>query len=422
MQRQVSRDVPAIKLIGRSNSPAAYEIRDFLKRSDVPVEWIEITDDNSAREIAGVDSLQDPRLPVCILERGTVLHSPTVHDLAVALQWFKEPRLPEYDVAVYGAGPAGLSAAVYGASEGLRTIVIEQSAIGGQAGSTSRVENYLGFPDGISGWELASRARQQAVRLGAEIIVTEEGLGGESENGRIIGFLSSGNKIVSRASVCATGIEYRKLNLPDEGRFLDRGLYYGAGSSEAQLCKGHVFIIGGGNSAGQAAINFARNAEKVTLLVRGNALRDTLSAYLAKRIETTENIEVCTRSTLTALHGDQSLKQITYRDARTGKEACADTNWVFVCIGGTPRTDWIRNKTLVKDSSGYIVTGQDLLKDGKPVEAWKLDRFPFFMESSIPGVFAAGDVRHGSIKRCAAAVGEGANVISIVQQYLTSHP
>ena len=220
-------------LFGLPNSSEAYELRDFLKRSGFPFEWIDLKTDDDARKLAGVTGLNDPRLPVCVMEKGSVLFRPTIRDLAAALDWFRGPKHERYDLAIYGAGPAGLSAAVYGASEGLRTIVLERSAVGGQAGSTYRIDNYLGFPDGISGWELASRARQQAQRLGAEIIVTAEGVGGETRDGWTVSWLSGGQEIVARATICATGVEYSRLGLVNEENYLGRGLFYGAGSNEA---------------------------------------------------------------------------------------------------------------------------------------------------------------------------------------------
>jgi thioredoxin reductase (NADPH) len=406
-------------LYGLPNSPEAYLLRDFLTRSGFPFEWIELKTDEDAKNLAGVSGRDDPRLPVCVLEHGSVLYRPTIHDLASAFDWFQRPKYDFYDLAIYGAGPAGLSAAVYGASEGLRTIVIERSAVGGQAGSTSHIENYLGFPDGISGWELASRARQQAQRLGAEIIVTAEGVGGDSIDGWAIGRLSDGHEIVSRAAICSTGVQYARLDLPDEDKYLGRGLFYGAGASEASRCKGHVFIVGGGNSAGQAAINFSQFADKITMLVRGECLKATLSTYLVQEIEAHRKIDVLLNTTLSALEGSGQLEFITFRDNLRGVETRAATNWTFICIGGSPHTDWAEPGTLLTDSAGYILTGEDLHGHPLPAELWSgTSRKPMFMESSLPGRFAAGDVRHNSIKRCATAVGEGATAVSMVHQFL----
>jgi len=407
------------RLFGLPKSPEAYELRDFLTRSGFPFEWVELKTDNDARRLAGVTGLDDPRLPVCLLERGSVLFRPTIRDLAAALDWFRGPKHEQYDLAIYGAGPAGLSAAVYGASEGLRTVVIERFAVGGQAGSTNRIENYLGFPDGISGWELASRARQQAQRLGAEIIVTAEGVGGEIRDGWTVSRLTDGQEITARATICATGVEYARLGLLDEEKYLGRGLFYGAGASEAKHCKGHVFIVGGGNSAGQAALNFSRFADKVTMLVRGDSLKDTLSSYLAERIEASSKIEILTKSTLTGLHGRESLESVSYRDNSRGDEREALTNSAFICIGGVPRTDWAKPGTLLTDSAGYILTGDDLIGESLSPLYWSpWSRNPIKMEASMPGLFAAGDVRHNTVKRCATAAGDGAAAVSMVHQFL----
>ncbi|MBB5066757.1 NAD(P)/FAD-dependent oxidoreductase [Granulicella mallensis] len=409
---------PNAKIYGKYNSAEAYQLRDFLTRSGVVVEWSELNSDEEAKRL-GASGLSDARLPICVLSQGSVLFRPTTRDLAAALDWFREPKHQDYDVAICGAGPAGLSAAVYAASEGLRTIVVERSAVGGQAASTSRIENYLGFPDGISGWELSTKARQQAQRFGAEIIVTAEGIGLGFDNGSLVGHLAGGGKIVTRAAICATGVEYAKLGLPNEERFLNHGFFYGAGPSEAVLSEGHVFIVGGGNSAGQAALHFAAYAERVTLLVRGQHLEDTLSTYLLERIEHSERIEVRTQSVLTSLEGGDSLTGITYKSCLTGEETCAKAQGVFVCIGGRPRTDWITPGPLYTDSAGYILTGDDLEGMEPPIGFWLDGRRPMLRESSMPGLFAAGDVRHNSIKRVATAVGEGATAVSMVHQYLS---
>ncbi len=408
-----------IVIYGRANSAASYEIRDFLTRNCSEYDWIELNTDDEARRLAGLSGLTDPRLPLCVLSANLKLCSPSLRDLAMALEWFKGPKYECYDLAIFGAGPAGLSAALYGASEGLRTIVVEKTAVGGQAGSTSKIENYMGFPDGISGWELASRARRQALRLGAEIIVGLEGVAGEHQDGWQLSWCASGERIASKATICATGVEYSRLGLEREEDFLNRGLYYGAGSSEAEICKGHVVIVGGGNSAGQAALNFARQAQ-VTMLVRGECLKDTLSTYLLERIEDTPSIRVLTRTTLIALDGVEALERITYHEETSGKTASIETHSVFVCIGGKPRTDWAKPGVLHCDPAGYVLTGQDLDRSSLSASMWPDGRAPLFMETSIPGLFAAGDVRHNSTKRCAAAAGDGAAAVSMAHQFLLS--
>src|SRR6266404_313291 len=311
---------PKLKLFGTVGSPAAYAIRDFLHRSDVPFEWVEIHNNQEAREI-GIDQVHDPRLPVCVFADGTRMERPTIRQIIEKLGWFRTPSRSEYDLAIYGAGPAGLSAAVYGASEGLKTVVVERSAIGGQAGSSPKIENYLGFPGGISGADLAERAREQAVRFGAEILLNREGVRGEFMPGKGIGHLTDGTKIIARASVCATGVDYRRLGLPNEERLQGAGIYYGAGASEAIFCKNeHVYIVGGGNSAGQAALHFCRYTPKVTLVAREDSLKQSMSEYLIDRIRGEPRIEVLLNTVVTALHGDRVLSAITLRNTRSGAE------------------------------------------------------------------------------------------------------
>ena len=409
-----------VTIFGRTASPNSYAIRDFLYRSDVPFEWVEIRDDDQARQL-GLQNTRDARLPLCVFDDGTRMENPTIRQIIEKLGWFRDPSRTEYDLAIYGAGPAGLSAAVYGASEGLKTVVIERYAIGGQAGSSPKIENYLGFPSGISGAELAERARVQACRFGAEMLLAREGVRAEFTAGKRVGYLQDGTKIVSRAAICATGIEYHRLGLPNESQFQGRGLYYGAGASEAALCGNeHVFIVGGGNSAGQAALSFSRVARQVTLVVRGPSLKSTLSAYLVDRLHSSKNVEVLTNTEVAALDGDEFLRTVTLRNRRTGEERTYPTHWLFVCIGGSPNTHWAEEVGVARDEAGYLVTGPDLLSNGHAPPGWPLDRPPYYLETNVPGLFAAGDVRHNSIKRCASAVGEGAMAVSFVHRYLSA--
>ena len=413
---------PKLKLFGTAGSPAAYAIRDFLHRSDVPFEWVEILTNQQARQI-GAEHIHDPRLPVCVFPDGTRMEHPTIRQIVEKLGWFRTPSYTEYDLAIYGAGPAGLSAAVYGASEGLKTVVVERWAIGGQAGSSPKIENYLGFPAGISGADLAERAREQACRFGAEILLAREGVRGEFKAGKRIGYLADGTKIVARTAICATGVEYRRLGLPNEDRFLGAGVYYGAGASEASMCGNdeHVFIVGGGNSAGQAALHFSRFARKVTMVVRGDTLKSTLSTYLIDRIGSAPNIEVLTNTEVTKLEGDEVLRSITLVNRMSGEEKNFETKWLFVCIGGSPHTDWAVEAGVVRDEAGYLVTGPDLHFEGRSSNGgWPLDRNPYYLETNVPGLFAAGDVRHGSVKRCASAVGEGAMAVTFAHRYLST--
>jgi thioredoxin reductase (NADPH) len=408
-----------IRVFGTRGSAACYSIRDFLNRSDIPLQWVELTSDEQARLEAGVDGLSDPRLPVCIFPDGTRLEKATVRQITEKLGWFRNPSREEYDLAIYGAGPAGLSAAVYGASEGLKTILIERYAVGGQAGSSPKIENYLGFPGGVSGAELAERAREQAIHFGTEILLQRESVRGEIVAGKGVGYLDDGTKIIARVSVCATGVAYRRLGVPNEDRFFGAGVYYGAGASEAMLCgQQHVFLVGGGNSAGQAALHFARYAAGVTMVVREDSLNVYMSQYLIDRIEAEPKIDAKLSTEVTALDGDRMLRQITLRNTKTGEEWIVETSWLFLCLGGVPQTQWAAQAGVLCDNGGYIITGSDLLKNDKPPESWSLDRRPYAMETSLPGVFAAGDVRAGSIKRCASAVGEGAWAIASVHRYL----
>ena len=407
-----------IRLFGAAGSQQAYLLRDFLQRSGLPWQWTEVQ--TAAQVFANhkVHCPADLALPICILEDGTCIGNASVRALVKHIGWFSDPSQREYDVAIYGAGLAGLSAAVYAASEGLRTVVLEKFAVGGQASSSSKIENYLGFPQGVSGAELAARAREQALRFGAEILMVREGFGADFHQKKLLGFLTDGTAIASTAAICCTGVIYRKLGLPAEEQFVGCGLYYGAGASEAELCANeHVFVVGGGNSAGQAAMHFSRSARKVSMLVRGPSLRDTMSHYLLQRIQAADNVEVLTDTRVVELQGDGCLRQIIIEKNGQTPEPYL-TRWLFVCTGGAPRTQWAVEAGLCLDEAGYILTGPDLQLDGKTTLQWKLERQPYYLETNVPGMFAAGDVRHGSVKRCASAVGEGAMAVTFVHRFL----
>jgi thioredoxin reductase (NADPH) len=407
-----------VKIYGRPGSAAAYAIRDFLQRSDVPFEWIELKDDEQPH-INGEQDSREAKLPVCVFPDGTRLEGPTIRQIVEKLGWFHDPSRSEYDLAICGAGPAGLSAAVYGASEGLKTVVVERWAVGGQAGSSPKIENYLGFPKGISGADLAERAREQACRFGAEMLLSREGVRGEFFANKRVVYLSDGTKIIARATICATGIRYNRLGVPDEEALIGAGIYYGAGASEASFCVGdHVYLVGGGNSAAQAAMHFSAVASKVTMIVRDDTLKQTVSAYLVDRIRSTKNIEVLTNTEVIELIGNHYLEAIKLRNHKTGEERTVKTRWLFVCIGGAPHTEWAVEAGVCRDQAGYLVTGPDLMPHGQKPENWPLDRDPYYLETNVPGLFAAGDVRHGSVKRCASAVGEGAMAVTFVHRYL----
>jgi thioredoxin reductase (NADPH) len=409
---------PVVKVFGRTGSPQCYAVRDFLYRNDVPAMWIEVRTDDQAREV-GLESARDDRLPVCIFADGTRLERPTIRSISEKLGWYRDPSLSEYDLAIYGAGPAGLSAAVYGASEGLKTVVIERWAVGGQAGSSPKIENYLGFPNGISGAELAEQAREQACRFGAEILIALEGVKGEFSAGKRVGYLADGSKVVARAAICATGIDYNRLNVPGEQRFTGAGVYYGAGASEAALCAGHhVVVVGGGNSGAQATLHFSKYAPHVTLVIRGDRLKSTVSAYLVDRLTAAKNVEILTQTEVSSLDGESMLDAVVLTNRQTGEQRRIETHWLFVCIGGAPRTEWARDAGVLRDEAGYLLTGPDLLRDSGPPDVWPVDRPPYYLETNVPGLFAAGDVRHGSVKRCASAVGEGAMAVTFVHRYL----
>ncbi|MEM9991207.1 MAG: FAD-dependent oxidoreductase [Bacteroidota bacterium] len=408
-----------IILYGHPNSSRAYQLRDFLKRSVIDFDWIELTDVCGFLEEKKIQSSEEEFSSYIVFPDRQCIVSPSIEDVVKAMGCINEPQHQEYDLSIYGSGPAGLSAAVYAASEGLKTVLVERSAIGGQAGTSSLIENYMGFPEGISGAQLAENARQQALKFGVEILLLREGVRGEFKNNRIYADLASGDKLVAKSNICATGVEYRKLNIEGEDKYLHRGLYYGAGSSEATLCQDEdVYVIGGGNSSGQAAMNFSSYARSVTMVVRGNDLASSLSHYLIKKIEQTDNIQVLFNTELVELSGEKHLEAITLNNKKTQKRTVQPTRKLFICIGGVPNTAWSRDTDIICDKNGYLLTGHDLHQQSNFQQTWTLERPPYSLETSVPGCFAAGDVRFGSVKRVASAVGEGAMAVTIVHKYL----
>lgn len=408
-----------IRVFGRAGSTAGYDIRDYLSRTVVEFDWVDLASEDQCREALGLNEFESLRFPIVELPDGERLFAPAVRDIAQRLGWVTSPRYTEYDVSIYGGGPAGLSAAVYAASEGLRTVLIERHAVGGQAGTSSMIENYMGFPEGISGAALAERARQQAVKFGAELIMMGEGVKADFKDNRIHVQLADGGSLIAKSNICATGVEYRRLGVADEDRFLGLGLFYGAGVAEAPYCLDrNVYVVGGGNSAGQAVMHLAEYAQKVTMLVRGGSLAETLSQYLVARIEEKPNVEVLYNVGVEALDGDETLRNITLKNLKTDTVRTVEATRLFVCIGGVPNTEWAKDTDIIRDRAGYLVTGPDLLERGLGPDCWMLERQPYYLETSVPGSFAVGDVRHNSIKRVASAVGEGAMAISFVHRFL----
>jgi thioredoxin reductase (NADPH) len=407
--------VALVQVYGSYGSRDAWQIRDFLSRSVVHFIWHELRNDMDALRATG-EMLSSSRLPLVVLPDQTRLYAPTVQQIAMQLGWIKAPRQERYDLSIFGAGPAGLSAAVYAASEGLSVVLVEREAVGGQAGSSSLIENYLGFPDGLPGAMLAERARQQATKFGAELLLMRRGVMSVFDDDGITATLEDGSQIRAHANICATGIGWRRLNVPGENELLGQGVYYGAGTSEASHCFGeHVVVIGGGNSAGQAVMNLASYASTVTMVIRGASLAATLSEYLADRVQTQPNVRIRYNTTVEQFHGNDVLEAVSVTDG--SEQVCVPAQRAFVCIGGEPDTDWAADTALQRDDAGYLRTGPDLLP-AQLREVWPLDREPYHLETSVPGSFAAGDVRHRSVKRVATAVGEGAMAVTFAHHFL----
>jgi thioredoxin reductase (NADPH) len=401
-----------VRVIGHRFSRESHDLRDFLVRNRVPARWLDIERDGEARELLQVVGVDPQRLPVALLEDGTVLERPTILELAERLGVAVAPAQDHYDLVVVGGGPAGLAAAVYGASEGLKTVMVEREAPGGQAGQSSRIENYLGFPAGLSGSDLARRATDQARRLGAELLTVKEAVGLRVEGAARLVELSGGGVLSASSVIVASGVSYRQLDTPGFPELTGAGVYYGAAMTEARSCADQrIVIIGGANSAGQAAVYFSGYAAHVTMLIRGPSLERSMSHYLIEQIAALANVEVRTGSAATAAEAHEGRLR-ALRVAGPDGEESLDADACFVFIGASPRTDWL-DGVVARDERGFILAGRDAQANG-----WPLAREPYMLETTVSGVFVAGDVRARSIKRVASAVGEGSMAVSLVHEYL----
>jgi thioredoxin reductase (NADPH) len=411
------RPVPETKMVGHRWSARSSEVREFLARNQVPYRWYNSDEPEGQRllEAAGADGLA---LPVVITPDGEPLIEPTDAELAARVGLATTPSKDFYDLIVVGGGPAGLGAAVYGASEGLRTVLVERVATGGQAGQSSRIENYLGFPDGVSGAQLTDRARRQATKFGAEVLTTRDVVGLEVRGSARRVTFADGTSIDAHTVILATGVSYRQLDAPGLAELTGRGVYYGSALTEASACLGQdVYVVGGANSAGQAAVYLARHAKSVTILVRGSSLERSMSYYLIRQIADIPNISVRTCTEVIEAKGSDHLESLTLRDTAKGTTESVDAQLLFMFIGAAPLTDWLEG-VIVRDSRGFVVAGPDLSDGGERPPGWELDRVPYHLETSVPGVFVAGDARAESAKRVASAVGEGALAVMLVHRYL----
>jgi thioredoxin reductase (NADPH) len=408
---------PVARVVGHRFSPESHDARDLLARNRVPYAWLDVDRDVEGRRLLDLAGIGSDRLPAVFLPDGDVLERPTALELADRLGLTTRPELDFYDLVIVGGGPAGLAAAVYGASEGLRTVLVERSAPGGQAGQSSRIENYLGFPNGLSGADLARRAHDQARRFGAELLTVREVDALEARGPQRVVRLTGGAELAGHTVLVATGVRYRRLDAPGVEALAGRGVYYGAALVEADACAGqHVAVVGGANSAGQAAVFLASRARQVTILYRGDSLERSMSRYLIEQIEAIENIVVRTHATVERAEGEDHLEGVVARLGDHSEQL--DATAMFVFIGAEPYTDWLGDRVR-RDERGFVLAGPDLGGDGDgTAPRWPLERDPFMLETSLPGVFVAGDVRHRSIKRVASAVGEGSMAVQFIHQYL----
>ena len=417
-QASDDKSMSLTQVVGHRWSARSFAVRDFLARNSVPYRWHTIDEPEGRRLLAAAD-VDATAIPLVVTADSDFLVDPSIGELAQKVGLSTVPDSDFYDVVIVGGGPAGLGAAVYAASEGLRTVLVERKATGGQAGQSSRIENYLGFPDGVSGSQLTDRARRQAHKFGAEILTTRDVVGLDVRaSARVVRF-ADGGEVRAHSVLLATGIAYRWLEVPGCAELTGRGIFYGSALTEASRCAGdEIYVIGGANSAGQAAVFLAQHARKVTLLVRSDNLEKSMSYYLIRQIAEVPNIEVKLQTEVVAAHGDDHLESLTLCDGTTGKQVEVPASYLFVFIGAAPRTEWL-DSVVQRDDRGFVLAGPDLVLDGRRRPAgWDLDRDPYFLESSVPGVFAAGDVRANSVKRVASAVGEGAMAIQLIHGYL----
>lgn len=409
-----------IRVAGTLWSASCHNAKDFLSRNQIPYQWLDIEKDTAARELVEAVNKGHGQLPLIFFPDGTVLVDPDTRTLAEKVGLRTRATQPFYELIIVGGGPAGLAAAVYSASEGIHTALIEKEAPGGQAGTSSRIENYLGFPKGVSGADLARRATAQAKRLGAELLTAQEVIKVRVEDPYRFVTLSDGTELSCKALLIATGVSVRELNAPGIKSLTGAGVYYGAAMTEAAHYRGeHIFTIGGANSAGQAAMYFARYASKVTMLVRSSILEKGMSQYLVDQINATENIEVLARTNIVEVGGQDRLETISIKYMDTDKIETFPAAALFIFVGAVPHTELVAD-VVERNRRGFILTGPDLMRDAHRPKNWKLKRDPFLLETSVPGIFAAGDVRQGAVRRVASAVGQGANAASIIHKYLES--
>ncbi|HEX5833583.1 MAG TPA: FAD-dependent oxidoreductase, partial [Pyrinomonadaceae bacterium] len=421
-QANVRPPFEGIRVLGNRWSPESHNIKDFLARNHVPYQWLDIETADTNTEVQALVELLDEEekqsLPLVIFSNGLRLRRPPVNEIAENVGLRTRAAEAFYDLAIVGGGPAGLAAAVYGASEGLRTVMVEREAPGGQAGMSSRIENYLGFPSGLSGGDLARRAVVQAKRFGVEIL-SAEATAVKLEGPYRLLQLADGETLSCHALLVATGVEWRKLNAPGIERLTGAGIYYGAAMTEALNCKDEdVFVVGGANSAGQAAMYFSKYARRVVMLVRGSSLSASMSQYLIDQLKQTPNIQIEYNTRVVEAHGNDHLEAVSIHCATTDEANEVPANALFIMIGAAPNTSWLAD-VVERDELGFILSGSDLIREGKRPQGWQLDRDPGLLETSVPGIFVVGDVRHGSVKRVASGVGEGSVAVSFVHQYLS---